>query len=59
MLTEFLWPTTDAGVLAQVVVLVVVVGVAVWRTWRVPEVRLFVLAVGVFVLGLMALRASH
>lgn len=59
MLTELLWPTTDAGVLAQVVIVVLLVGVGLWRTWGVPELRLFVLGLGVFVLGLMALRASH
>lgn len=59
MFTDLLWPTTDAAVLAQVVILVLLVGVGLWRTWRVPELRLFVLGLGVFVLGLMALRASH
>lgn len=59
MLTRLIWPTTDAGVLVQLVVLVVLVGVGLWRTWRFPELRLFVLGLGVFVLGLMALRASH
>lgn len=59
MLTDLIWPTTDAGVVAQLVVLVVLVGVAVWRTWRLPDLRLFVVGLGVFVLGLMALRASH
>lgn len=59
MLTDLIWPTTDAGVVAQLVLLVVLVAVAVWRTWHIPELRLFALSLGVFVLGLMALRAAH
>lgn len=59
MFTDLIWPTTDAGVVAQLIILAVLVGVGVWRTWHVPELRLFVIGLGVFVLGLMALRASH
>lgn len=59
LFADLLRPKTDTAVVVQVVVVVVLVGVGVWRTWRMPDIRLFVLGVGVFVLGLMALRAAH
>lgn len=52
-------PKTDAMVIAQVVILLGLIAFGVWRTWRIRELRLLVLGVGVFVLGLMMLRASH
>lgn len=59
LLRDLVLPRTDAMVAVQLVVLVGLVAVGVWRTWHAPEWRLLVLAVGVFVLGLMVLRASH
>lgn len=59
LLTDQLMPKTDTVVVVQAVVVLVLVAVGVWRTWRMPDIRLFVLGVGVFVLGLMALRAAH
>lgn len=52
-------PKTDVMVLVQVVILIGLVGFGVWRTWRIPELRLLVIGAGVFTLGLMMLRASH
>lgn len=52
-------PKTDAMVIAQVVVLLGLIAFGVWRTWQTRELRLLVIGVGVFVLGLMMLRASH
>lgn len=52
-------PKTDAMVIAQVVILLGLIAFGVWRTWRIRELRLLVIGVGVFVLGLMMLRASH
>lgn len=59
LVDELLQPRTDAGVLAQVVLLVVLVALGVWRTWHEPDLRRLVLGIGVFVLGLMGLRAAH
>lgn len=56
---ELLQPRTDAGVLAQVAVVVVVWAYGLWRTRRDRDLRLLVAGLGVFVLGLMALRAAH
>lgn len=59
LLTDQLMPKTDAVVVMQVVAVLVLLAVGVWRTWRMPDLRLFVIGLGVFVLGLMALRAAH
>lgn len=59
LLTDQLMPKTDAVVAMQVVAVVILFAVGVWRTWRMPDLRLFVTGLGVFVLGLMALRAAH
>lgn len=56
---ELLQPRTDAGVLAQVLVVVLVWAVALWRVRRSRDARLLTAGLGVFVLGLMALRAAH
>lgn len=56
---DLILPKTDAMVVAQVVILIGLVGFGVWRTWRIPELRLLVIGGGVFILGLMMLRASH
>lgn len=59
LVRDALRPETDAMVVAQVVILLGLIAFGVWRTWRIRELRLLVLGVGVFVLGLMMLRASH
>lgn len=56
---ELLQPRTDAGVLAQVVVVLVVVGVLAWRARHAPDVLRLVLGAGMFTLGLFVLRAMH
>lgn len=57
---ELLQPRTDAGVLAQVLVVLVlwVAGIA-WSWKRGPDARRLAFAVGFFTLGLFALRAMH
>lgn len=59
LVRDVLRPKTDAMVVAQVVILLGLVAFGVWRTRRIRELRLLVIGVGVFVLGLMMLRASH
>lgn len=59
LLRDVIRPRTDAMVVAQVVILVGVTAFGVWRTWRIRELRMLVIGAGVFVLGLMMLRASH
>lgn len=58
-LYDVLMPRTDAGVLMQVVLLGVLVLAGLYATWRSRELRLLVAGAGMFVLGLMALRAVH
>jgi hypothetical protein len=57
-LVELLLPRTDAGVLAQAVIVLAVLGVLLRPALR---ARVFVLWVGsaMFLAGLFALRASH
>lgn len=59
LIRDVLLPTTDLMVGVQVVILLALVSFGVWRAWHIPELRLLVLATGIFVLGLMMLRASH
>lgn len=59
MIHDLLLPRTDAGVVAQVSLLVLLVVVGLYKTWRVPDLRRLVAGVGMFVFGLMALRAVH
>jgi len=56
---ELLLPRTDAGVITQVVVLLLVFSVALWRTWRHPDVRLVVVGIGLILGALVGLRAAH
>lgn len=58
-LVELLLPRTDAGVAAQLVVVVAVSALLVWRVRRHPDLRFFVLSCSFFVLGLFMLRALH
>jgi hypothetical protein len=59
LLHDILLPRTDAGVAFQVGVVLVVLSFALWRTWANRDLRIFTMGVGVFVFGLMMLRASH
>jgi hypothetical protein len=56
---NLLLPETDGGVVAQLVLLLVIWSIALWRLWRRPDSRLVVLGAGVVALGLMGLRALH
>lgn len=58
-LVEVLLPRTDAGVVAQLVVVLAVSALLVWRVRRHPDLRFFVLSLSFFVLGLFVLRAMH
>lgn len=59
LIRDVLLPKTDLMVGVQAVILLALVSLGVWRTWHIPELRLLVLALGIFGLGLMVLRASH
>lgn len=59
VLYDLLLPRTDAGVAVQVAVLVLLVTVGIAKTWHAPDLRRLVVGAGMFVLGLMALRAVH
>lgn len=58
-MTGLLFPGTDAGVAIQAVVVGVVLALALWRSWRNPDVRLLVIGISVVVFALMGLRAAH
>lgn len=58
-MNEILQPRTDAGVLAQVIVVVVILVVALFRVRGHRDATLLVLALGMFTFGLFMLRASH
>jgi hypothetical protein len=59
LLHDLVLPRTDAGVAVQAGVVLVVLAVTLRRTWTNPDLRIFTMGVGVFVFGLMMLRASH
>jgi hypothetical protein len=56
---DLLLPRTDAGVLLQAAVLALVFSLALWRTWRHPDVRLVAIGLGLVLGALMGLRAAH
>lgn len=56
---ELLQPRTDAGVVAQAVVVLLVVVALAWRVRRDHDLLRLVLGGGVFVAGLFVLRAMH
>ena len=58
-MTDLLLPRTDAGVLAQVVVLAAVFALALWAARRNRDAMVFVGGVAVFTAGLVALRTLH
>lgn len=58
-MSELLFPRSDSGVAIQAVVVGVLVALALWRSWRNPDLRLLVIGIGVVVFALMGLRAAH
>lgn len=54
-----LQPRTDAGVLAQAIVLLVVVVAVAWRVRHDADLVRLVVGAGVFGAGLFVLRAMH
>ncbi|MGI8875966.1 MAG: hypothetical protein ACR2KP_16915 [Egibacteraceae bacterium] len=56
---DLVLPRTDAGVAVQLGILVVLVAVGLYKTWRMPDLRRLVAGLGMFTLGLMAMRALH
>ena len=58
-MTDLLLPTTDAGVAAQLAVLVAGAAVALRLSWSRPNLRLLVVGITLTLLGLLGLRAAH
>jgi hypothetical protein len=59
LILDILLPSTDQGVVMQLVVVVVLFGFALWKFWRNLEARLLTTGLGLVVLALMGLRALH
>ena len=58
-MTDLLLPATDAGVLVQVVVLVVVTTGALYLTRHHRDLRILVIGIALLIAGVMAVRAIH
>ncbi len=58
-MSGWLLPRTDAGVLAQLVVLLLTVGAGLWWTRQRPDARLVVIGAGLLLIALMGVRAAH
>lgn len=56
---DLLLPRTDAGVLAQLSIVLVASGIAIWALRKRPDAALVVIGVTVVTLSLMGLRALH
>ncbi len=57
---DLLQPTTDAGNIAQLLLVVVLWAAAVTWTWRrSSEARLVAIGAGILAVGLLGLRAMH
>lgn len=57
---DLLQPTTDAGNIAQLLLVVVLWAAAVTWTWRRgSEARLVAIGAGILAVGLLGLRAMH
>lgn len=56
---DLVFPATDAGVLAQVIGLLLVAGLLLWVVRRSIDLVWFVSGLAVLVAGLMALRTVH
>lgn len=59
LILDLLLPKTDTAVLLQLVVVLAALGIALWRFWSNPDLRLLVIGTGLLVLGLMGLRTLH
>jgi hypothetical protein len=59
LILDILIPSTDKGVGIQFVVVSGFIGLALWRFWRKPEIRLLTIGSGLVLLGLMGFRALH
>jgi hypothetical protein len=57
--SELLQPRTDAGVVAQALVLGAVWAAGWWWARRRPDARLLVTGAGLVLLALLGLRAAH
>lgn len=57
--SRLLQPTTDRGVVAQLMVALAVLALSTWWLRHRPEWRLVVLGVGLVALGAMGVRAAH
>ena len=56
---DFLLPSTDAGVVLQLVVWMALTGLALMATRSRPDARLLVIGISAAGFGLMAVRAVH
>ena len=56
---DLLLPATDGGVAIQLLIVVLIFAIALWRSWNSPEARLVVIGAGMVALGLMGFRALH
>ena len=59
LVLDILLPRTDAGVVLQLLAIVVVLVISLWRFWSITELRLVVLGLGLVILGLLGIRALH
>lgn len=59
LIFDLLLPRTDPGVLLQLVVVLIILGISLWRVWSNSELRLVVLGLGLIVVGLFGVRALH
>lgn len=59
LLVEILLPRTDAGVLTQLIIVLTISGLLLWRVRHDRDLRFFVAAISFFVLSLFVLRAAH
>ena len=59
ILRELLLPRTDAGVLAQVMVVVPLFALWIWAARRDPDHRLLAIGAATFTLAFFALRTLH
>ena len=58
-LLDLILPSTDGGVLVQLVAVLLVFGLLLWRFRRDPEIRLVLIGSGLVILGLFGFRALH
>jgi len=58
-MNEILFPRTDAGVLAQIVVLVVVTVIGIWASRRSKDQVMFVVGLFMITAAFFAVRTLH